>query len=208
MLPFFPTKPLLAVGLSLTFSALFGQSPDKSKLKNGDIIFHSSLSAQSKAIQLATKSKYSHCGMIYQKKGKMYVYEAVQPVKLTDFDAWVKRGENHAYAVKRLKNADKLLTTKVLENMKTLAEGMLGKNYDWAFGWSDDRIYCSELVWKIYKQATGLELGSPQKLKEFDLSNPIVQYKIQERYKGKIPLEETVISPARIFESSLLIEVK
>ena len=32
------------------------------EIKYGDLIFQTSLSAQSKAIQLATKSKYSHCG--------------------------------------------------------------------------------------------------------------------------------------------------
>ena len=36
------------------------------KIKDGDLIFQTSLSQQSKAIQLATKSKYSHCGIIYK----------------------------------------------------------------------------------------------------------------------------------------------
>ena len=50
-------------------------------IKNGDIIFQTSLSAQSKAIQLATKSKYSHCGLIFKEKNTYYVFEAIQPVK-------------------------------------------------------------------------------------------------------------------------------
>jgi hypothetical protein len=36
------------------------------KIKNGDLIFQTSTSKQSKAIQLATDSKYSHCGIIYK----------------------------------------------------------------------------------------------------------------------------------------------
>jgi hypothetical protein len=38
------------------------------KFQNGDLIFHISKSEQSEAIQLATKSEYSHCGLIYKKK--------------------------------------------------------------------------------------------------------------------------------------------
>jgi hypothetical protein len=56
---------------------------EKDQIKNGDIIFQTSLSQQSKAIQLATNSKYSHCGIIYKDNGQFYVYEAVQPVKIT-----------------------------------------------------------------------------------------------------------------------------
>jgi len=52
-------------------------------LKSGDIIFQTSKSSQSIAIQRATKSKYSHMGIIYKEGKNTYVYEAVQPVKLT-----------------------------------------------------------------------------------------------------------------------------
>ena len=42
------------------------QLADNNEIKNGDLIFQTSLSGQSKAIQLATDSKYSHCGLIYK----------------------------------------------------------------------------------------------------------------------------------------------
>ncbi len=83
-----------------------------------------------------------------------------------------------------------------------------GKDYDLAFGWSDDKIYCSELVWKIYQRATGIEVGKIQKLKEFDLSNDAVKQKMKERYGNNIPMNETVISPGAIFDSELLMTVK
>src|SRR5690606_5876902 len=38
-------------------------------IQNGDIIFQTSKSSQSQAIQLATKSKYSHMGIIYESEG-------------------------------------------------------------------------------------------------------------------------------------------
>lgn len=176
--------------------------------QSGDIIFQTSNSSQSKAIQLATHSPYSHVGIIYEQKGEFWVYEAVEPVKLTTLKAWIKRGKKGKYVVKRLKNAATVLTQEVLKKMKTVGEKYMGKHYDLYFEWSDDKIYCSELVWKIYKEATGIELGELQTLESFDLTNDVVQKKLQERYKNGIPLNEKVISPAAIFESSQLITVQ
>jgi hypothetical protein len=73
-------------------------------LREGDIVFQSFPSLQSTAIQLATKSQYSHMGMILMHNGKLMVYEAVGPVKFTSIDSWIKRDENRHIVVKRLKN--------------------------------------------------------------------------------------------------------
>lgn len=174
------------------------------KIRNGDIIFHASQSSQSKAIQLATGSRYSHCGIIYKTGNDYQVFEAIQPVKTTPLKEWIARGENGHYVIKRLKNADEILTETVLQKLKNSGEKYKGKNYDLYFEWSDDRIYCSELIWKMYKEATGLEIGQLQKLKEFDLSYGPVKTKMKERYGNNIPLREKVISPASMFNSELL----
>lgn len=173
------------------------------KLHNGDIIFQTSTSAQSKAIQLATHSEYSHCGIVYEDNGDWYVFEAVQPVKKTPLDEWINRGQNAEYVVKRLKDTTALAPA-ALSKMKASAKAMSGKNYDLYFEWSNDRIYCSELVWKLYKDATGLEIGHLKQLKDFDLTSPAVKQKLKERYGNKIPLDEKVISPKDVYESELL----
>jgi uncharacterized protein YycO len=175
-------------------------------LKNGDIIFQTSTSAQSQAIQLATHSKYSHCGIIYVEGNEYFVFEAIQPVKATPLDEWIARGKGGAYAIKRLKDST-ALTPAALKKMKAAGKAMSGKNYDLYFDWSDSRIYCSELVWKLYKESTGLEVGNLQKLSDFDLSNPTVQQKLKERYGNNIPKNEKVISPAAIYNSELLTTV-
>ncbi len=177
------------------------------QLRSGDIVFQSSKSGQSLAVQLATKSPYSHCGIVFVENGKYYVYEAVQPVKKTPLDEWATHGDDGTYVVKRLKEADKYLSDAALAEMKKQAKGMLGKNYDLAFEWSDERIYCSEFVWKIYKRSCDLEVGKLEQLGDFDLSHPAVQRIVKERYGNAVPVEETVISPAAIFASDLLITV-
>jgi hypothetical protein len=177
---------------------------DETELKSGDIIFQTSLSDQSKAIKKATYSSYTHCGLILKKDEKFWVLEAVQPVKFTPLDVWINNGENGHFVVKRLKEFDAYLNPTVLAEMQNRGQEFLGKNYDLTFEWSDDKIYCSELIWKIYHRTTGLEVGKLQKLKDFNLKDEEVKQKLSERYGQAIPLEETVISPQSIFESELL----
>jgi hypothetical protein len=203
---------LCLVVLAIVFSLNYTHkkhlvSNDFSNLKDGDIVFQISEFGQGKAIQLATHSRYTHCGIVFKENNTYYVYEAVQPVKRTPLKEWVLNGSDNYFIARRLKDKE-TITPAVISKMKQKYKEFEGKNYDLYFGWSDERIYCSELVWKLYKDATGLELGTLQKLKEFDLSHPVVQAKLKERYKEKIPYEEKVISPAAIFDSNLLVTVE
>lgn len=184
------------------------QLADNNEIENGDLIFQTSLSSQSKAIQLATKSKYSHCGIIYKKGKDFYVFEAIQPVTRTPLDQWIARGKEGKFVIKRLKKARQVLTPIALKKMKQVGDSFIGKSYDLTFEWSDDKIYCSELIWKIYQRATGIEIGKLEKLRDFDMTNEVVKKTMKERYGNKIPMEETVISPAAIFDSELLTTIK
>ncbi|MFM7388239.1 MAG: YiiX family permuted papain-like enzyme [Bacteroidota bacterium] len=170
----------------------------------GDILFQVSTSGQGKAIQIATNSAYSHCGLLFKEGDQWVVYEGVQPVKKTALAAWIVRGDHQHYVIKRHKEASRLLSAKNIEKMKAEARTHLGKNYDLTFEWSDDRIYCSELVYKVYQRGAGISLGTLQKLEEFNLKAPAVRQKLTERYGSQIPLNETVISPGSIFEDPTL----
>ena len=146
-------------------------------------------------------------GIIYKQGNDFFVYEAVQPVKLTPLKDWIKRGENGHYVVKRIKNSQNLLTPETLVKMKQVGEKYSGKDYDLYFEWSDSRIYCSELVWKIYKEAVGLEIGELENLGDFNLTDKAVKQKLKERYGDNIPKDELVISPVSMFDSDQLITV-
>lgn len=176
-------------------------------VRDGDLIFQTSLSSQSRAIQLATGSKYSHMGLILLRKGKPYVFEAEATVRYTPLDHWIARGSGHHYVVKRLGDAAQRLTPEAVQRLRSSAQRFAGRAYDPVFEWSDDRMYCSELVWKIYRNALAVEIGDLQHIRDFDLSNPIVQSKMRERYGDRIPLDEAVISPVAMFQSPLLVTV-
>ncbi|MFW5701215.1 MAG: YiiX family permuted papain-like enzyme, partial [Cyclobacteriaceae bacterium] len=174
-------KTLQYISIGLIFLISCQSKNGLSGFQNGDIIFQTSKSGQSKAIQIATGSKYSHMGIIYKQGNDFFVYEAVQPVKLTPLKEWINRGEKGHYVVKRIKNSEKILTPEALMKMKRIGEKYVGKDYDLYFEWSDSRIYCSELVWKIYKEAVGLEIGELEKLGDFNLTDKAVKQKLMER---------------------------
>ena len=180
------------------------QNTDLENIKDGDMIFQTSQSAQCEAVRIATNSKFSHCGIIFVMNGKKMVFEAVQPVKLTRIKDWITHGKDNKYVVKRLKNAQTILTQTTLQKMKDYGHNFLNKDYDGYFSWNDDQIYCSELVWKIYKNAANIELCKLAKLKSFNLSNEKVKVILAERYGKNIPLEEDVVAPSQIVDSEIL----
>jgi hypothetical protein len=146
-------------------------------------------------------------GIILRQDDTLMVYEAAGPVKFTSVDEWIDRDPDRHFVVKRLKNAKTILTKGNLEKLARTAATFKGKPYDFAFNWSDEKIYCSELVWKIYYRALGVEIGGLRKLKDFDLSSAEVRLKLRERYPRGVPLEETVISPQDVFQSEALATV-
>ncbi len=109
--------------------------------------------------------------------------------------------------VKRLREADRILTPQAQKKLRQAGAKFQDKPYDSYFEWSDNRIYCSELVWKIYDRGLGIRVGRLQKVRDLDLSDPIVKNKIKERYGNKVPMDEIVISPGEMFSSDLLVTV-
>jgi uncharacterized protein YycO len=185
----------------ITLLLLAAHPAAASPLRDGDIIFHTSRSAQSAAIQRATHSPYSHMGVVLYRDGKPFVFEAIATVRYTPLAKWIARGDGGHFVVKRL---NRELKPDEITRLRSAAKSYDGKPYDLFFEWSDSRIYCSELVWKMYRDSLAIEIGALQKLRQFDLTDPAVKAKMRERYGKDIPLDERVISPASMFDSPLL----
>jgi hypothetical protein len=146
-------------------------------------------------------------GLILYRNGRPYVFEAVGPVRYTPFQSWISTGIGGRYVIKRLRNADDVLDSGGVDKLRRAAESFRGRPYDLTFEWSDSRIYCSELVWKAYERALGIRIGSLQRLRDFDLSDPEVQARMKQRYGSRVPLDEAVISPAAMFAAPNLVTV-
>jgi len=184
--------------------------PAMPRVQEGDIVFHRSRSSQSQAVALATGSAYTHMGVVLLSQGHPFVLEAVQPVKLTPLAAWIARGDRGRVVIKRLKDADALMTPEVRDRMRRLGTSWPGRPYDLQFRWADDRLYCSELVYKLYERAAGIRIGRLRKAKDFKLGSREVQRLLAQRFGGakrSFDPEETVISPQSMFDDPRLATV-
>lgn len=193
-------KKLLIIFFALSFSLGFAQTPN---VKDGDIVFIVNPSGQGKAIQLATKSKYTHVGIVFYENGQPMVYHAVEPVSVNTLEEFKSMSADGKLEVKRLKDGNSL-TKETSAKMLKEAKSLLGKHYDIYFGWDDKELYCSEFVWKLYKKHLNLEIGKLKPLKEFDLSAPQVKEIMKRRYGNNIPYDEKMISPGDMYTSELL----
>lgn len=83
---------------------LYGAVSAAEPPRDGDLIFHTSRSSQSLAIQRATHSPYCHVGVILHRDGKPYVFEAIATVRYTPLRQWIERGDRQSYVIRRLRN--------------------------------------------------------------------------------------------------------
>ena len=200
-------KILFLLPITLLVLACTGQNPNKVELKTGDVIFQDFSSGLSTPIKLITQSDYSHVGVVVMVNGEPKIYEAVQPVRLADVDDWINRNTKGKYVVKRHKKADSLFTKEKITQIEAFYKKHLNKNYDIKFAWSDDDMYCSELVWKMYKEVFDVEIGKQQLLEDLDASHPAVKAKLKELFGNDIPWKETVVSPQSLYEYEQLTTV-
>ncbi len=176
----------ITVALLLTISsiAVFGQkTPD---VKEGDVIFQISSSAQSPYIATATKSLYTHCGIIVFNDDKPYVLEASNVVKLTPLEEWIDKGRfNHCkvYSV-------------FDEPMEIRYEHYLNNKYDLEFSFDNDKYYCSELVYDIYLTQFDMKLTEPKQIKDYAITG--MDEIMMER---NISLEQYAVAPSDILRN-------
>lgn len=196
--------PLFAA-LLFQFTSAALADPIGYELKTGDVVFQSTKGEQAEAIRQATGSRFTHCGVVFEQGGEWKVLEAVQPVKVTLLAEFQKRSLPGTFQVRRLKQP---LAPELIAQARAWGEKQVGLNYDHHFRWDDETLYCSELVWKIYKKA-GIELCATRHFKDYALESEEVQAVIKKRYGSvdKMPQDEPVVSPGDLANSPLLVEV-
>ena len=202
-------KTIVIIGIilmmfALSFSpivteTLTSQTEKIKEVREGDVIFHTSQSQQSPLIQIATRSKISHCGIIVMKNGKPYVLETLKTLVVTPLDKFIARGEGGKYWLKRSNK----------ESIKIKYDGYLGIPYDLAFKFDNGRFYCSELIYDIYKNQLGIELCKPKKISDYFILGTDKLPQIEKAMKKRgITKEQYAVAPIDIFESDYLEDVK
>ena len=165
----------------------------------GDIVFQSfPPNPLTLAIEGSTSSPLSHCGIVATRtdrkaKGvEWVVIEAVGPVKETPLAEWIQRGRDHHLAVFRLQDD----LTGQIPRILAAARRYTGRPYDSRFRWDDQAIYCSELVHKAVRDATGTQLGKMEKLGSLNWKPHEATIRALEG--GDPPLTREMVTPVSI----------
>lgn len=191
---------LAAYGAALVpaYVAYFNYEP-----KPGDMIFQSlSRNKLVNAIEGVTESRISHCGIVGREGGRWVVYEAYSGgVQATPLRAYLFRGRGYGYAVHRLKPEYQSYVPETLR----CAQTYLGRPYDIRYRLDDEKIYCSELIYKAYRQASGDALG--QLVRFGDLNWQPHESAITYFEGGPVPLDREMITPIDLSKAPQLEKV-
>ena len=142
------------------------------------------------AIEGVTRSNYSHCGVVVKSEdGNWRVYEAFGPVGSVSLENWKNRGRGQKFAAYRLKDENATVNPKLLDALPKYAL----RPYDVRYRMDDDFIYCSELIYKAYRDATGKPLGKLVRLGDMNW-RPYVAT-IRKYEGGPPPLDREMITP-------------
>jgi len=172
------------------------------KPQEGDIIFQSLPKGDLvNIIEGVTHSPFSHCGVVIKENGKWMVNEAIGTVHSTPLWMWISRGRKFAVEVFRVK---KQYSKFIPDFIKDL-DKYQGKPYDINYDMDDNYIYCSELVYKAFKDSSNIGLGKLYTLGELDWK----PYKenIEFIEGGAVPTNRIMITPKHLSEAKELEKV-
>lgn len=130
-------------------------------LRTGDLLFQK----VNKDDSLTSDSAYNNIGIAFVDGDNYALLETSDQVQYISIRQWVENGNNNHYVAKRLQNADSLLTSSNIQDLRREARNNIMKKYDNSNDWSDDKMYNAELIWKMYERIFNIELGSLDTIK-------------------------------------------
>ena len=198
---------LPSLGLFLIVCAVAGCAANDSQQYHpqvGDVLFQALPKGVDlvEAIEGVTDSNYSHCGVVVKsEEGDWRVFEAIGLVGSVSLESWTNRGRGRKFAAYRLKNE---YATEIPKFLGALPKYAL-RPYDVRYRMDDDFIYCSELVYKAYRDATGKPLGKLIRLGDMNW-RPYVAT-IRKYEGGPPPLDRKMITPIDLSKAPQLKKV-
>ncbi len=171
--------------------------------REGDVVFQSLPHGDLvDAIEGITGSPFSHCGVVMKNAdGRWVVHEAIGVVRETPLYLWIVRGRGARVDAWRWRSIGETNTA----GLRAALDRYRGKHYDYRYAPGDEEIYCSELVFKAYREGCGIELGAWEKLGDLNW-RPFESF-IRQMEDGPLPLERPMITPVGVTRSALLEKV-
>lgn len=171
--------------------------------RHGDLVFQSLPNPWGldlvDTIEGATKSPYSHCGMVIWQDDQWQVIEAIGPVQIIPLAEWRARGRGKKLWAYRLRDTAQKYIPAMLAAMKR----DLGKPYDPRYRFDDEAIYCSELLYRGWLAATGKGLGKAVALQDLDWQ-PYRKVIVAIEGTEEIPLRREMITPRDLAQATEL----
>jgi hypothetical protein len=110
-------------------------------------------------------------------------------VQLTPFNTFIGRAKNDNWCIRRPKQQ---------LNEPISYRKYIGQPYDLEFKFDNGKMYCSELVWLVYKDQ-GIELCEPRKVSSFIMTRiPKVKKLMQKR---NIRMDQEAVAPVDIYKA-------
>ncbi|MHC4713415.1 MAG: YiiX/YebB-like N1pC/P60 family cysteine hydrolase [Planctomycetota bacterium] len=169
-------------------------------IREGDIVFQSLSGPVPEMIEGSTKSPYSHCGLVVRRAdGALDVLESLGFVRFTPIEQWIAGGYRGRIAVYRLRKEHRA----VIPDFIAACRKYIGRPYDLRYDFDDEQIYCSELLYKGFRDATGRTLGRTVRIS--DLNWRPYKDLMETLEGGPVPLERELITPRDLARADQLI---
>lgn len=165
---------ILIVLILFFYNIIFNENPlviqtnDIKKLKNYDLILTKGQSIRSRIVRF--KNDYSHIGILRKKKDSFYVLHSTPDgtnrngVRFDEINQFIKLSSVYQVTILRLSFVDSS------KNIQNIFSSYMQKKYPFDFEFNNkdiNKLYCSELVYRIYNEASLLDSL------DFNLEEPI-----------------------------------
>lgn len=206
---------MTAFGCLAIYASYNGPENLDERIQSGDILFQTTKNEQTAAIMISTGSFITHMGVAERgEDGEVRVIETGSTVKAVPLIDWVHKGQMGRISVKRMKDVDERFGKKIASSAKIFS----GRKYDPYFSMDDQKLYCSELVYKAYK-ANKMDVGKLEKISDLNVGNSFSKELAESRLAShplcgknknecwKKILDEKIITPVSIYRDKNLTTV-
>ncbi len=163
-------------------------------LNEGDLIFLDIDSVIFEQVAKATQTWTSHVGVAIYKESQWHVAESTLPLsKITPLCKYLSKTQDERVEVRRLVQP---MSEQQMLLLKDELSQHMGIFYDTGFNFESSKMFCSKLVYVVFKSALDLEVGSIKPLKVLLKENPDGNTTFWKWwYFGNIPWERKTVTP-------------
>jgi hypothetical protein len=164
------------------------------RLQDGDLIFIRQANPIFRRVAETTRSWETHVGILFSDpNGTWRVAESRFPLsKFTRLERFIARAEHGRVYITRLQAG---LSLAEKQRLRRAARARMRRWYDLGFNYDSPRLYCSKLVFDVYREVTGVPVGSLTTFRQLLADNPQAPMGFWRMwFFGRIPWERRCVT--------------